>query len=331
MPETLLMKPLIAITIGDAFGVGPEVAVRALADEAVRGAARFLLVGSAGIWEQARRRFVPELHFDTPAVSVLDVPAPDIDALPPDVPAEPDARTGRLAVAAIEKAVELALAGEVDAIVTAPINKKAIHDAGSRFPGHTEMLASLTGTSTPVMFFVAKAMRVALVTTHIALRAACDAITADAVTATARILDAALRRDFGLPAPRIAVCALNPHAGEAGLFGAEEQALDAAIRTLRDAGTNASGPYPSDTVFVRHLSGQFDAVLALYHDQAMIPVKLHGMEFGVNVTLGLPIIRTSPDHGTACDIAWQGRALPTSTAEAIKLAAAVAASRRGGS
>jgi 4-hydroxythreonine-4-phosphate dehydrogenase len=232
---------------------------------------------------------------------------------------------GKLAARAIERAVWLARAGEVDAIVTAPVHKGALHRAGYRYPGVTEFLGALTGGTETVMMLVTGALRVALVTTHLPLRDALSQITADRVVHVGEVVRAALQERFGIAAPRLALCALNPHAGEGGLFGDEDQ------RILRPAaerlGKGALGPFPADTVFVRALKGEFDAVLAPYHDVGMTAVKVAGFGNGVNVTLGLPFVRTAPDHGTAFDIAGAGKADPGSMRAAVELAARLA--RRG--
>jgi len=339
MKQTRPNRPVIAITTGDVHGIGPEIIMKALLDAETRDAADFLLIGSATVFEEARARFAPGLEImpfrgsHRTGASETRIQLIDMGGGPTTFSTGPSpalrAESGELAVNSIKKAVESAMAGEVSAIVTAPISKAAVNAAGAHYPGHTEMLADLTGAEYPVMFFVAKSMRVALVTTHMALREVPEAVTSDKIVRTTRTLNAALLQYFGLEAPSIGVCALNPHAGEGGLFGREEEVIEDALARLRQEGINADGPVPSDTVFVRHIHGEFDAVVSLYHDQAMIPVKLYGMDSGVNVTLGLPIIRTSPDHGTAFDIAWQGRAKPDSMREAVRLAVRMAECRYG--
>ena len=230
---------------------------------------------------------------------------------------------GRLAARAIERAVWLARAGEVDAVVTAPVHKGALHRAGYRYPGVTEFLGALTGGTETVMMLVTGSLRVALVTTHLPLREAITQITTERVVQVGQTVLAALRDRFQIASPRIAVCALNPHAGEGGIFGDEDgRILEPAARQL-----GAIGPLPADTVFVRGLKGEFDAVLAPYHDVGMTAVKVAGFGRGVNVTLGLPFVRTSPDHGTAFDIAGTGQADPGSMRAAIDLASRLA--RRG--
>ena len=217
--------------------------------------------------------------------------------------------------------------GEIDAIVTAPLNKEAMNLAGFNYHGHTELLAESTGTDDYAMMLVARDLRVVHVTTHVALRNVNDLIKKDRVVKTIKLTDRALR-SLGIKKAKIAVAGLNPHAGEGGLFGSEEkEEIEPAIEYCRSLGLSVAGPFPPDTVFLRGLRGEFDAVIAMYHDQGHIPVKTLGFEEGVNVTIGLPIIRTSVDHGTAFDIAWKGNANPKSMIEAIKLASGLARSR----
>lgn len=289
-------RPRLAITLGDPRGIGPEIVTKALADARVRDAADYVLVGpdgaglavdvSVGRWDDG----------DTPAAA------------------------GRLAGLAVERAVALAILGAVGGIVTAPLDKAALHAGGFRDPGHTEMLARLTGR--PVAMMLASAsLRVVLATTHVALRDVHAALTEDAILAAASVTRDGLRAWFGLPEPRIALCALNPHAGDHGRFGDEDDTLLAPA--ARRAGI--AGPFPADTVFVRALRGEFDAVIAPYHDVGMTAIKVAAFGQAVNVTLGLPFPRTSPDHGTALDIAGQGIADPSSMVRAILVAAEIAA------
>ncbi len=230
-------------------------------------------------------------------------------------------RAGQLAGHAVEAAVKLALAGEVDGIVTAPANKHALHLAGFPWPGHTEWLAHLAGDVDVAMMLATERLRVVLVTTHVPLRDVPTLLTADKIVRTGRVTARALREWFGIPKPRLALCALNPHAGESGLFGDEEDRILAPAA----AALGATGPLPADTVFVRALRGEFDAVLAPYHDVGMTAIKVAAFGQGVNVTLGLPFPRTSPDHGTAFDIAGSGKADPASMRAALELAAELAA------
>ena len=245
------------------------------------------------------------------------------------------ASAGRVAGLAIERAVALALAGEVDAIVTAPIDKSALHAAGYPFPGHTEMLAALSDTPVVGMMMCAEKtklggpLRVVLATTHLPLARVPAALTRELLVDQAHLTATSLREQWGIAAPRLAICAFNPHASDNGLFGDEEaRILSPAIAELRDRGIASFGPIPADTVFTRALSGEFDAVIAPYHDVGMAAFKTASFGQGVNVTLGLPFPRTSPDHGTALDIAGTGAADPSSMVEAIELAARLAAMRK---
>jgi 4-hydroxythreonine-4-phosphate dehydrogenase len=293
--------PRIAVTLGDPRGIGAEITARALEPPL---AAEITLVGaedqiaaigaarrvSVGTWGQGSGERADD------RARVI--------------------RAGRIAGHAVEAAVKLALEGEVDAIVTAPLHKHALNLAGFPYPGHTEWLAKLAGDVDVAMMLAAPELRVVLVTTHVAFRDVPALLTVDRVTRTGRITEKGLREWFGIAAPRLAVCAVNPHAGESGLFGDEES------RVLRPAAEalGAAGPLPADTVFVRALRGEFDAVLAPYHDVGMTAIKVAAFGRAVNVTLGLPFPRTSPDHGTALDIASTGRADPSSMWAAIELA-----------
>jgi 4-hydroxythreonine-4-phosphate dehydrogenase len=246
-----------------------------------------------------------------------------------------EAGAGRVSARSIEEAVRRALAGEVGAVVTAPVHKPALHRAGWRVPGQTELLRDLTGAATVGMLMAAEttrlggALRVLLATTHLALRDVPGAVTADLLCAQATLLDGSLRRDWGMAAPRLALCALNPHASDQGLFGDEEErVLGPAVARLRERGVDISVPLPADTVFARALAGAFDAVVAPYHDVGMAAFKTVSFGAGVNVTLGLPFIRTSPDHGTAFDLApHPGRADPASMEQALRLALLLAQTR----
>jgi len=306
--------PRIAITLGDPRGIGPEIVARALAEPL---AAEVTVIGAEDqiAWVPAARR-----------ISVGAWGAGSGERLGGGAAAERAraARAGQLAGHAVERAVRLALEGDVVAIVTAPAQKHALHLAGFPYPGHTEWLGHLAGDVDTAMMLAVGALRVVLVTTHVALRDVPALLTTERVVKTGRITERALRELFGLPAPRLALCALNPHAGESGLFGDEEE------RVLRPAAEQlgAAGPLPADTVFVRALNGEFDAVLAPYHDVGMTAIKVAGFGRGVNITLGLPFIRTSPDHGTAFDIAGTGKADATSMRAAIELATVLAGEKR---
>ena len=290
--------PRIGITAGDPAGIGPEITRAALEHPAVLEVCEPVPYGVVRDEETAR--------FARGRVS---------------------ASAGQAAYDAIVAAVADAMAGRIDGIATAPINKEAFAAAGLKWPGHTDLLAHLTGSSRVAMMFYAEALRVVLATVHIPLRQVAAALTRELLEGIIELSAAELPR-FGTPAPRLAVAGLNPHAGEHGLLGNEEDlALAPAIAACRARGIDVRGPFPADTLFNRAMKGEFDAVIACYHDQGLIPIKLVAFGRAVNVTLGLPIVRTSVDHGTAFDIAGQGLADPSSLSEAIRLAARLAAAR----
>ncbi len=333
--------PLLAITVGDPAGIGAEVALKALADPAVRACCRPLLVGDAGVVRRALDLCGFEWALDiiatgklddasrSDSVAILDVPC-RCAAPPPFGVLSADA--GDAAVRAVETACDLAVAGRVGAIVTAPLNKEAMRLAGYAYDGHTELLAVRTGASGVCMLLAGERLRVSHVTGHRALRDAAQPPSPERLRHVFALTIGGLRR-LGFPKPRIAVAGLNPHAGEGGLFGSEElEVIEPAIaRTQAESDEcTISGPYPADTIFRRAAAGEFDAVVAMYHDQGHIPIKLIEFDSAVNVTLGLPIIRTSPDHGTAFDIAGKGVANPANMIAAITLAARMAATRPDG-
>jgi 4-hydroxythreonine-4-phosphate dehydrogenase len=303
----------IAVTMGDGAGIGPEIVVAALNDTDLET----VVIGDRKRLEQAAR--------------ILDAESPrnviDLDLLPEDLPwGEVSAQAGEAAYRYIERAAQLALAKEVDAICTAPINKAALHAAGHRFPGHTELLAHLTGTDEVSMMLSTPKVKVIHVTTHIGLLDAIEKIEPGLVERTIR------RGHEALDHPKIGVCAINPHAGEGGLFGRgeEETKIAPAIARVRADGIDAHGPLPADTAFFLAGRGDYDLIVAMYHDQGHGPVKVLGIEAGVNITVGLPVIRTSVDHGTAFDIAGQGVADPRSMIEAVRQAAELATRRSDG-
>jgi len=331
------MSAPLALTMGDACGIGPEVIAKLFRADAAGGC---VVLGDPAVLQRAARATggllaVAELESvdDLAAVPPRCIPALRPPGLPADLIAAPvgrvDRRAGVAAARCIEHAVELVRGGAVAGIVTAPIHKEALAAAGIGFPGHTEMLQALAspgGAPPPVRMMLANdELRTVLVTIHVALRAAIDAVTFEAVLETLRITQRSAA-GWGVAHPRIAVAGLNPHAGEGGLFGDEEIRIIApAIAAARAEGIDASGPYAPDTVFMRarHAPGhpgEFDVVVAMTHDHGLIPVKYLGVERGVNVTLGLPFVRTSPDHGTAFDIAGTGRADPASLAAAVRMA-----------
>lgn len=309
-------KPRIAITMGDPAGVGPEIAVKVLRDDVVQGLCQPLVVGDVSVLQRAAEA-LNDHRPSIPDGQVLDLGIADLRE---HVWGVATAAGGAAGAAYVERAVELALAGEVDAIVTGPLNKEALHMADVPFPGHTEMLASLTGTADYAMMLVGPELHVAHVSTHVSLRDALERVRRSRIETVISLADAAVRGE-GIAAPRIAVAGLNPHAGEGGMFGREEiEEIEPAVRAMQGQGVDASGPHPPDTVFWHAANGRFDVVVAMYHDQGHIPAKLSGFDRSVNVTIGLPIVRASVDHGTAYDIAGTGRASAASLIEAIRYA-----------
>ena len=302
-------RPLLAVTIGDPRGIGPEIVAAARADARVRAAADLLVVGPSGV------------------ATTVDV---EIGAWSPE---QSSATAGRLAGLAVDRAIALAMEGAVDGIVTAPLDKHALLDGGYDFPGHTELLAARTGRPVAMMLAATRPsagspnpLRVVLATAHVALRDVPTVLTASAIATAADVTRAGLRDWFGIAQPRIALCALNPHAGDGGRFGTEDD--DLLAPAARAAGL--AGPFPADTVFVRAMRGAFDAVIAPYHDVGMTAIKVASFGSAVNVTLGLPFPRTSPDHGTALDIAGRGIADPASMIEAVMLCAEIVMKTRAG-
>jgi len=327
----------VALTMGDACGIGPEIIAKLFREPASAGC---VVLGDVAVMRRAAAATGGLLAVARVerAADALDappncMPVLQLDGLPADLLDAPlgrvDARAGAAAAACITRAVQLAIAGEIAALVTAPIHKEALAAAGLPYPGHTEMLQALCSPGRvppPVRMMLANdELRTVLVTIHLALRRAIDAVTFDAVLETLRIAHRSASR-WGLAAPRIAVAGLNPHAGEGGLFGDEElRIIGPAIAQARAEGIDARGPFAPDTVFMRARNtpdhpGEFDIVVAMTHDHGLIPVKYLGVEHGVNVTLGLPFVRTSPDHGTAFDLAGTGRADASSLAAALRMA-----------
>lgn len=315
------MKPTIAITMGDPCGVGPEICLKAIADRRVMRLAKPIVIGDAALFN----RIASSLCLAPPAADMIC----NLSNLNPDAirPGEPNKATGRAMINYIEEAVHMATAGTAKAIVTAPISKDAAKKAGFAFPGHTEFIAHLTGTKEFRMMLGGKSLKVILVTIHEPISKVPGLITKAAVYNTIKITDAAFSGRFGIKRPRIAVAGLNPHAGEGGMFGHEDIKLIApAIKKAASEGINVTGPLPPDTVFYRAVrKAEFDCVVCMYHDQGLGPLKLLHFEDGVNATLGLPIIRTSVDHGTAYDIAWKGVASHESLVAAIEMAVEMAA------
>lgn len=305
-------KPIIGITMGDPNGVGPEIIVKAISSKEIKDLCEIVIYGDAGIIEKASDNSVTDLKI----VECSDFRLEDLK------PSTLDKKAGQASLDYITTAVNSALTNEIDAVVTAPISKESTHLAGSKYPGHTEMLKDLTGADQAVMMFEGQKFKVMLVTIHEALSNIPKLISKERVLSTIQLTHDSLVNLFKIDDPKIVVCGLNPHAGESGAFGKEEiDHIIPAVEEARELGINIQGPLPADTLFYNANQGKWDAVVAMYHDQGLIPFKMISFDDGVNITLGLPIIRTSPDHGTAFDIAWKGIANPSSMIAAIKVAA----------
>jgi 4-hydroxythreonine-4-phosphate dehydrogenase len=320
-------KPL-ALTMGEPAGISGELVIKAWAGDG-KPVPPFVCIADPS-WLRA------EAHHLRSHTHVIEVSSCDealarfsdgIPVLPlhlgeKAIYGKPSAANAGAVIGSIRKAVELTMAGFASGVVTNPIHKASLYGAGFRFPGHTEFLADLAKVPTPVMMLSIDGLRVVPVTVHVSLSDAIRTLNADAIRRVTTVLDQSLKSQFGIAAPRIAVAALNPHAGESGSMGIEEQTvISPAIQALREAGIDATGPYPSDTLFHGSARARFDAVVCMYHDQALIPLKTLDFHGGVNTTLGLPFVRTSPDHGTAFDIAGKGIAAPSSLLAALRLAA----------
>jgi len=340
-------KPIIGVTMGDAAGIGPEIVVKTLSSARCHRWCKPIAIGDSRILESIKERLgidarissvskVDEAKFRVGTINVLDLH----NLKPSDFrPGKLSREAGRASMEYIEKAVELAKVGLIDAVVTAPVSKEAINKAGYHFPGHTEIIAGMTGTKSYAMMLVTGSLRVVHVTTHIPLRDVADHITRSRVQETIELAWQAMKM-LGYDHPRIGVAGLNPHSSDGGLFGDEEgREIEPAVMEARKRGIDVEGPIPADTLFPKAASGFFDAVVAMYHDQGHIPVKLMGSKWdsrrktcieieGVNITLGLPIIRTSVDHGTAFDIAGRGVASPNSLSQAVEFASRMARSRQ---
>jgi 4-hydroxythreonine-4-phosphate dehydrogenase len=330
-------KPFIAITMGDPAGIGPEIIAKVFTEAKVFSFCRPVVVGSTRVMKKAIKdldlaltvKSIPSLRSATPGRGHIDVLNTENVDMAKHRWGRPGVFSGKAVVEYIKQAVELALEGQVAAIVTAPISKEMMNAAGTRYAGHTELLAALTGAKDFGMMFVGGGLRLILVTIHLPLKDVTKLIKKQRVLRTIRLADRAMR-SLGFPRPRIGVAALNPHAGEGGLFGGEEQQeILPAVLEARSHGIDASDPLPADTLFYQARNGRFDIVVAMYHDQGLAPLKMLAFGNAVNITVGLPIIRTSVDHGTAYDIAGKGCADPASLREAIGLAAVMAAHRAG--
>ncbi|MBI2891143.1 MAG: 4-hydroxythreonine-4-phosphate dehydrogenase PdxA [Nitrospirae bacterium] len=305
--------------MGDPYGIGPEIVAKSLSSKKLPGA-NYSVVGLKEVFDALPARRRRRLNLIEPKAT--ETPS---DFTKPRV----SAAGGHAAAACIRKGVEMILAGEADALVTAPICKEALHAAGYTWPGHTEMLSELTRAPRHAMMFAGPRLKVSLATIHTAVRDLPTLITMDRVLDTIELTHEAMRRWFRRAKPKIAVAGLNPHAGENGAFGTEDKdRIAPAVELSRQKGVDATGPLPADTLFYRLYRGEFDAGVCMYHDQALAPFKMIHFKDGVNLTLGLPFVRTSPDHGTAFDLAWRNRADPSSLIAAIRLAANLAGKGR---
>jgi 4-hydroxythreonine-4-phosphate dehydrogenase len=356
--ESPVSRPLVGLTMGDVAGIGPELIAGAWADPRLHALARPLVIGDSGVLRRAvalrkgpgerRVQVISAPEEASPSAQVIPcvAVAGDHGDLAAVLPGRVDPRAGRAAIAFLKAAAGLALAGRIDAIITLPLNKQSLSQSGISHPGHTEILAELCGAPDHAMMLYLDAdprdfhgtpgrvlrrgsgLGVVHVTLHVALARVFSLLTTEAIAAKIRLADHAMRPLTGGLPPRIAVSSLNPHAGEGGLFGDEEEAIiKPAVTAAAGAGIDVSGPFPNDTLFHNALSGLFDAVVAMYHDQGHIALKTIGFQRAVNVTLGLPIVRTSVAHGTAFDIAWQGVADTSSLIEAVRIAARIVAGR----
>ena len=321
----------LAVSMGEPAGIGPDLILQLYADASSNGAAPFVVFGQSGFLRARAARLGLSVAIETAslatAASIFPVALPviEIEGLVPDSPGEPTPVSAPVVLAAISGAVAATLNAQCRALVTAPINKAVLYGAGFRYPGHTEYLAALCAKGgapkLPVMMLAHDDLRVVPLTVHVPLAAVPALITAELINSTIRTLAHDLRTRFGVAAPKIAVAGLNPHAGENGGIGRDELDLIApAIAELRFAGLDVEGPFPADTLFYPARWRQFDVVVAMYHDQALIPIKTIAFDSAVNVTLGLPIVRTSPDHGTAFDLAGTGKASASSFLAALRLA-----------
>lgn len=340
----MMQKPIIGITMGDPASIGPEIAVKALLNEKVHAICRPLIVGDAGVFNDIISRLklpatvnaiikVSDAAFKPGTIDVFDLKNVDLSQLKFG---EISAMAGGASFEAVKRVIELALAGEVDATVTGPINKKSINEAGHHFAGHTEIYAHYTGTKKYAMLLVEENMRVIHVSTHVSLREACDLVKKDRIIQVIELLHKGILQ-LGATNTKIGVAGLNPHAGDSGLFGTEDDGeIKPAVEEARKMGYDVDGPVPADTLFSKAATGTYGGIVAMYHDQGHIPFKLTGFKWnaekkqmdsvkGVNITMGLPIIRTSVDHGTAFEIAGKGIASPD--AMVLAIAAAVQLSK----
>lgn len=330
----MILPPVIGITMGDPAGIGPEIIVKALREKNTYKICRPVVIGDEGVIARAVDELKSTLtlrvvrggikgeKFEFGSITILDKGKIDI---PPLSYGCPNYESSVVMAESIKEAVKLSLTGEIDAFTTAPINKEALRRSGNPYPGHTELIAKLANANNPVMMLAGDKLKVVLVTTHCSLKNVADLITTRKIFITIKTADDFLKRYLGIDRPKIAVAALNPHAGEEGNFGSEEETIiRPAIKEAVSLGINVKGPFPADSLFYYAAKGDYNLVVCMYHDQGLIPLKLLNFSDAVNVTLGLPIIRTSPDHGTAYDIAGKGIATPSSLLRAIELAARMA-------
>ncbi len=334
-------KSLIGITMGDPGGIGPEVILKALTSPEIRAAANYVIIGSEKVLSDIADNLdiAAELQLSriddtslTPKTGITDnINVLDLDGISDHgaVMHKPLPENGKASIEYILKGLDLAIEDKIDALVTAPISKEAIKLAGFDFAGHTELLKEKTSVENVVMFMVGKGLRVSFVTTHLAVNEISECINQENVFSTIQITATGLKTFFGIDRPKIAVCGLNPHCGDGDRFGSEERdVIMPAIERAQEMGIDCHGPLSSDTVFNKALNGEFDIVVVQFHDQGTIPIKMHAFDSGVNITLGIPVIRTSPTHGTAFDIAGKGIANPGSMIVAIKTAVMMAETRK---
>ncbi|WP_062238445.1 4-hydroxythreonine-4-phosphate dehydrogenase PdxA [Fictibacillus sp. FJAT-27399] len=330
-------KSMVGITMGDAAGVGPEIILKSLASTEIYELSRPFVIGDTRILERAKSYVNSHLTVQTITEDELEnlnfthgtVYCLDLNLVPEDLPVgQVSPIAGHAAFEYLSKAIDLANKGKIDAICTGPLNKEALHKGGHKYPGHTEILAELTGTDEFSMMLSAPNLKVIHVTTHVGIIDAVKMINPERVYRVIKLADETLKKS-GIESPKIAVCGINPHAGENGLFGygEEEEKVIPGVQRAQKEGVNVVGPLPADTLFFRTVRGDFDIVVAMYHDQGHGPVKVLGLDAGVNITIGLPIIRTSVDHGTAFDIAGKGIADEKSMTEALRQAVELAPKR----
>ncbi|HTM08398.1 MAG TPA: 4-hydroxythreonine-4-phosphate dehydrogenase PdxA [Verrucomicrobiae bacterium] len=325
-----MAKPIVAVTMGDPAGVGPEIVLKALADPAIGRACRPIVFGDLDLLQRTRKKLRIGLQMAPWAPREAwprAIAVRSLSSLSPSEarPGVPSRACGAAVYRYVTEAARAALAGSVDAIATAPLNKKVLHLAGHRYPGHTELFAEIAGAREVRMMLLGRRLKVVLVTVHLPLMRVAEALTARKIKATLELTDRALKHYFSLSRPRLAVAALNPHAGEEEIFGREEKEIILpAVAAAKKRGVRAFGPFPADSLFYLAARGDYDAVICMFHDQGLIPLKLLDFIGGVALTLGLPFVRTSVDHGTAYDIAGRNKADETSMKKAILLAARLA-------